>query len=147
MNGRVVLELIAADGPISRAEVARLTGMSKPTASITLARLLESGVVQEAGRSTGRKGPAAVLYALNPRVGGVLAVDLTGKRIRLAIADVAGNVRARADERSRACAERQRRQEQRGPTQSAGNTGREDQEHGPGDQRAGAAPPTRCWRM
>lgn len=101
MNGRTVLELIAADGPMSRAQIARVTGMSKPTASITLSRLLQSGIVREAGFSTGRKGPAAVLYDLNPRAGGVVAVDLTRSRIRLAVADLSGKVRARADEPTR----------------------------------------------
>jgi len=102
MNGRTVLELIAADGPMSRAQIARVTGMSKPTASVTLSRLLQSGIVREAGHSTGRKGPAAVLYALNTRAAGVVAVDLARNRIRVAVADLAGNVRARAEEPTRA---------------------------------------------
>jgi predicted NBD/HSP70 family sugar kinase len=101
INGRAVLELIATDGPLSRAQIARLTGMSKPTASITLSRLLASGIVREAGLSTGRKGPAAVLYDLNPRAGGVVAVDLTRGRIRVAVADLSGHVRARAEEATR----------------------------------------------
>jgi len=101
MNGRTVLELIAADGPISRAQIARITGMSKPTASVTLSRLLQSGIVHEAGHTSGRKGPAAVLYALNTRAGGVVAVDLARNRIRLAVADLAGDVRARAEEPTR----------------------------------------------
>jgi predicted NBD/HSP70 family sugar kinase len=75
--------------------------MSKPTASLTLARLLEAGVVNEVGRSSGRKGPAAVLYGLNDRAGAVLAVDLSRTRMRVAVADLVGQVRARTEESTR----------------------------------------------
>jgi len=86
---------------MSRSQVAALTGMSKPTASLTLARLLESGVVHETGRTSGRKGPAAVVYGLNAGAGAVIAVDLTRSRIRLVVADLAGQVRGRSDVRTR----------------------------------------------
>lgn len=96
-----MLELIAAQGPVSRTQVATVTGMSKPTASVTLARLLDAGVVHEVGRSSGRKGPAAVLYGLNDRAGAVVAVDLSRTRMRVAVADLLGQVRARAEESTR----------------------------------------------
>ena len=41
MNERSVLELIRREGPVSRAEVARRTGLSKPTVSLALAGLAE----------------------------------------------------------------------------------------------------------
>ena len=86
---------------MSRSQVAAFTGMSKPTASLTLARLLESGVVHETGRTSGRKGPAAVVYGLNAGAGAVIAIDLTRSRIRLVVADLAGQVKARVEERTK----------------------------------------------
>ena len=65
MNEQLLLEHIRQRGPCSRAELARVSGLSKPTVSLALASLLGAGLVREVGRSTGGKGPSAVLYELN----------------------------------------------------------------------------------
>ena len=62
MNERTVLEFIRHMGPVSRAQIARGSGLSKPTVSQALAALLEAGLSREAGRSSGGKGPTAQLY-------------------------------------------------------------------------------------
>ena len=40
INERTVLELIHRHGPLSRAQAARVSGLSKPTVSLSLASLL-----------------------------------------------------------------------------------------------------------
>ena len=50
MNERTVLEAIRAGAPISRAEISRRVGISKPTVSLALQSLLEAGLVREAAR-------------------------------------------------------------------------------------------------
>ena len=57
INERTVLECVRRIGPISRAQLARETALSKPTVSQALAGLQEAGLVREAGRSKGGKGP------------------------------------------------------------------------------------------
>jgi uncharacterized membrane protein len=57
-----VLEFIRHMGPVSRAQIARDSGLSKPTVSQALAALERVRIVREAGRSSGGKGPTAVLY-------------------------------------------------------------------------------------
>ena len=66
INARTILERIQRTGPVSRAQVARDIGLSKPTVSLGLGALLDAGLVREVGRSSGRPGPSAVLYELNP---------------------------------------------------------------------------------
>ena len=88
-------------GPISRAQIARETALSKPTVSQALAGLERGGLVHEAGRSTGGKGPTAVLYELNPRAGWVVGIDVGRDWVRAAIADLTGQFVARRDERAR----------------------------------------------
>src|SRR2546426_6554168 len=66
MNERSVLELVRSRGPLSRAQVARESGLSKPTVSQVLSALLRADLVREMGRSTGGKGPRALLYEVNP---------------------------------------------------------------------------------
>jgi predicted NBD/HSP70 family sugar kinase len=100
INARTILELIQRTGPVSRAQVARDSGLSKPTVSLGLAALLEARLVREVGRSTGRRGPSAVLYELNPEAGWVAGIDVGRRWVRAAIADITGSVVARSDQRA-----------------------------------------------
>ena len=101
INERTVLDLIHRQGPLSRAQVARVSGLSKPTVSLALGGLLESQLVREVGRSRGERGPSALLYELNPTSGRVVGVDVGRKWVRAAIADIAGNILARRDEHAK----------------------------------------------
>jgi predicted NBD/HSP70 family sugar kinase len=106
INARAILERIQRTGPVSRAQVARDSGLSKPTVSLGLAALLDVGLVREVGRSSGRPGPSAVLYELNPAAGWVAGIDVGRRRVRAALADITGAVVARRDERARAASAR-----------------------------------------
>ena len=48
LNARTTLEMIRERGPVSRAEISRTAGISKPTVSLALRALLEAGLVREA---------------------------------------------------------------------------------------------------
>jgi len=63
--------------------------------------LLEAQLVREVGRSRGDRGPSALLYQLNPTAGWVVGIDVGRNWVRAAIADIAGHVVARRDERAR----------------------------------------------
>jgi DNA-binding transcriptional ArsR family regulator len=71
MNERSVLEIVLREGAISRAELARATGLSKPTISLALSRLEEAGLLREVGRTSGNRGATALLYDLDPSSGHV----------------------------------------------------------------------------
>jgi predicted NBD/HSP70 family sugar kinase len=100
INERTVLELIRTGLATSRAEIARTSGLSKPTVSQALASLADAGLVHEVGRATGGKGPSAVLYELNPRAGCVVGIDVGRNWVRAAAADIAGSITARLDRRA-----------------------------------------------
>src|SRR4029079_8444469 len=97
LNERAVLEAIRSGAPISRAEIARRTGISKPTVSLALRALLGQGVVRETEPSPGRPHYGAVFFEPVPEAALVLAVDVGTRFIRAALGDLAGNVRARRD--------------------------------------------------
>src|SRR5260221_1655959 len=101
INERTLLELIHRQGPLSRAQAARISGLSKPTVSLSLASLLDAGLVREVGRSRGERGPSAVLYEVNPMAGWVVGIDVGRVWVRAAIADIAGTIRGRRDERAK----------------------------------------------
>ncbi|MGH3313241.1 MAG: ROK family transcriptional regulator [Streptomyces sp.] len=90
MNDRAALDLLLAEGPLSRGRIGKLTGLSKPTASQLLARLEAAGLVVVTGSSEGRPGPNAQLYAVNPAVAHVAGVDVTTHRILAGVADITG---------------------------------------------------------
>ena len=102
INERTILELIRRTGTTSRAQIARESGLSKPTVSLALGGLIEAGLVHEVGRATGGKGPSAVLYELNPAAGWVVGIDVGRHWVRAAAADITGAIVARRDERARA---------------------------------------------
>src|SRR5437763_12482792 len=106
INERSVLDLIHRRGPLSRAQVARVSGLSKPTVSLALSGLLEARLVREVGRSRGERGPSALLYELNPGAGWVVGIDVGRHWVRAAIADIAGTILARRDERAKATSAR-----------------------------------------
>ena len=101
-----MLEFVRQMGPVSRAQIARDSDLSKPTVSQALAELLAAGLVREAGRTTGSRGPSAVLYELNPRAGWVVGLDVGRDYVRAAIANLSGDIVARRDERARVRSQR-----------------------------------------
>lgn len=103
INERSLLDYLRHHGPTSRAQLARATGLSKPTVSQALASLESAGLVKPVGQSISSKGGRiAILYEPNPEAGYVLGVDVGRGWVRAAVADLAGHIIARADEQDTA---------------------------------------------
>ncbi|WP_206665851.1 ROK family transcriptional regulator [Pedococcus bigeumensis] len=92
LNDRAALDLLLAHGSLSRSQIGRLTGLSKPTASQLLDRLERAGLVESIGPSEGGLGRKSVLYQVNPTAGYAAALDVTPSRIEAAIADLTGAI-------------------------------------------------------
>jgi predicted NBD/HSP70 family sugar kinase len=97
INEREVLETIRDGAPISRAEISRRAGISKPTVSLALQSLLDSGLVREAERGPDGPGYGAVYFEPVPEAALVLGLDLGARFVRGALCDLSGTVRARQD--------------------------------------------------
>jgi predicted NBD/HSP70 family sugar kinase len=100
-NERLLLERLRT-APASRAQLARETGLSKPTVSSALASLEAAGLVREAGHHTPERGRAAVLYTPDPSAGYALGIDIGRTWLRVALADLDGTVVDRTDVRNKA---------------------------------------------
>jgi predicted NBD/HSP70 family sugar kinase len=101
LNERTVLDAVRASGPVSRAEVARQTGISRPTVSLVLRTLLADGLVRETGHDPERPHYGASYYEADPEAALVLGVDFGARAVRTAVCDLSGEVRAREEIRSR----------------------------------------------
>ena len=97
INEREVLETIRAGAPISRAEISRRAGISKPTVSLALQTLLESGLVREAQHGPDGPGYGAVYFEPVDEAALVLGLDLGARFVRGAVCDLGGTIRARQD--------------------------------------------------
>ncbi|MFD0634274.1 ROK family transcriptional regulator [Catenulispora yoronensis] len=97
LNARAVLDALVREPRLSRAEVARRLGMSKPTANHVIEALVAAGLVREAARPTDGLHYGAVFYEPAFDAGHLLGIDLGAGVVRGALADLNGTVLARYD--------------------------------------------------
>ncbi|HEV7898338.1 MAG TPA: ROK family transcriptional regulator [Planosporangium sp.] len=97
LNDRAALELLLAKGPLTRAQLGELTGLSKVTASQLVERLEERGLVTRVGELAGGRGPNAQMYAVVPATAYVVGVDVGPQHVVAAAADLTGTVAGRVD--------------------------------------------------
>lgn len=100
VNGQAVLQaIVAANAPVSRAELARNLGLSKQTLSEIMGLLEQAHWIQSVGRKQGALGRAAVSYELNPQVCFVAGVLFEGEQYAIGLADMLGKLRIKKEGR------------------------------------------------
>ena len=92
ISTNAAIRAVLANSPISRTDIAKLTGLSKQTVSEVVQDLMADGWLRLSGRTDGRRGRSAITYELNARAGLVAAIDLGGSKVAAAIGDLAGAV-------------------------------------------------------
>jgi predicted NBD/HSP70 family sugar kinase len=85
-----MLRLIRDGDAVTRAALARRTGLARSTVAQRVDALLAHGLVFEAGGEASTGGRPATVLAFNHRAGVVLVADLGATHSRLAISDLAG---------------------------------------------------------
>ena len=100
LNDRAALELLLPGEPLTRAQLADATGVSKVTVAQVLARLEDRGLVYVAGEVTSGRGPNAALYSVVPSSAYVAALYVESGLVSTAVADVTGRVIAEIREGS-----------------------------------------------
>lgn len=97
-NRRAITSLLASEGPMSRADLARATGLSRTTVSSLVSELIaHDHVVETADRGRPHKGGSGrppLLVTLSTPGGGVAGVDIGHRHVRVAVADRSGAVLA-----------------------------------------------------
>jgi predicted NBD/HSP70 family sugar kinase len=92
-----VVYLLRERGTLSRADIARATGMARSTVSGLISQLVDDGLVIELGTmlppAGGRAGRPAAAVMLNPDTGEAIGVDFGHRHVHVIIADVAHDVR------------------------------------------------------
>src|SRR4051812_34650582 len=96
-NRRRVVEALRRHGTASRAEIARVTGLSRSTVSSLVGELQATGLVVERPNGVGRgpqQGRPPVLLSLDRSAGAVAGVDFGHADVRVAISDLSRAVLA-----------------------------------------------------
>ena len=99
LNRGRVIDVLRDRGRASRADIARVTGLSRSTVSTIVARLIEAGLVIEQEEATGvahgqHGGRPPVLLSLDKSAGVALGVDFGHTHLRVAVSDLSHEVLA-----------------------------------------------------
>ena len=89
-----LLSLIRAGTAVTRADLARHTGLARSTVAQRVDALLASGLLLEAGDTPSTGGRPATMLAFNHQAGVVLVADLGATHARVAVTDLAGTTLA-----------------------------------------------------
>lgn len=95
-NQRVTLQAIRVNGPITRVDLAHLTGLTTPAIANITNRLLNEKLITQVGRLHGRRGQPAMRLAINPNGAFAIGVNIDRDHVTVVALDFLGNVRARA---------------------------------------------------
>ena len=91
-NVRLVLRALANLGPISRADIARRTQLTRTTVSDVVTQLSGAGLVQEVGRGPSSGGKAPILLQIPRDARQLVGVHVGDGHMRGAIVNLAGDV-------------------------------------------------------
>lgn len=96
LNENLIMDALITQGTMSRADISRQTGLSKPTVSSAVEHLIERNLVKETGRADNAQGRKATLIQFNEKAYYVCGVDIGATRIRIALSDLNGQIVAYA---------------------------------------------------
>lgn len=98
LNRALVLDLIRRQGPISKADVKRITGLNFTTVTNAVTDLVGEGLVQEIGLGNSSGGRKPVLLTLNSTARYVLGCELQSTELVIGLFDLTGRLVAQVQE-------------------------------------------------
>jgi N-acetylglucosamine repressor len=94
-NDRLILKTIYDKGEISRADIARLTGLTRTTVSDAVAAWMGNGLVAEVGVGRSARGKPPILLSVVDDARHLIGIDLADNVFRGAVVDLRGGIRCR----------------------------------------------------
>ncbi len=91
-NVRLVMRALAGLGPISRADIARRTDLTRTTVSDVVNQLAAAGLVQEIGRGPSSGGKAPILLQIPRDARQLIGIHVGEGQVRGAIINLAGEI-------------------------------------------------------
>ena len=100
MSISAVAQTVLHQGPISRSEISRRTGLSQPTIGEIVRELVDNGWIREAGRTSGHIGRSATTFEIIPNSACLFAADIGGTQARAVVVNMVGQFLAEVDEKT-----------------------------------------------
>jgi predicted NBD/HSP70 family sugar kinase len=94
-NLRTVLQAVRLNGDTTRVAIAQQTGLTAPTIANITGRLIEMGLVRNAGRMQGGRGQPALRLQINPEGAFGIGLNIDRDHLTMVTLDLAGQVRSR----------------------------------------------------
>lgn len=91
-NSRLVLRAIYDYGQISRAELARMTRLTRATISEVVAELMRNGLVEEIGHAPIAVGRTPVLLSVDANARQLITIDVANGELRGAVINLRGSI-------------------------------------------------------
>ncbi|MEK3888669.1 ROK family transcriptional regulator [Bacillus sp. FSL K6-3431] len=92
-----IIQALRLNGPVSRIELAELTGLSRATISIAAAELIDSNLVKETELRQSTGGRPAIALQLAPNTKAILGAEFGNQEWTLGAFDLLGNVLQKAN--------------------------------------------------
>jgi predicted NBD/HSP70 family sugar kinase len=90
MNKSLILSKIVEHKLISRAELAKITGLNKATISVQVSDLLDKELIIETQQEHKNLGRRPIMLSINQKVGFALGIDLDKNSITFTLSDISG---------------------------------------------------------
>lgn len=92
INKTLILDIIRQHGPISRAEIAKMTKLTAPTVTNLVRDLLSTGIVVEGERMDSTGGRKPIMLRINPKAYYSIGVDIGVSKIVTIITDLKAKI-------------------------------------------------------
>lgn len=96
-NLRVTLQAIRLNAPVTKVELAEITGLTPPSITNITRKLFADGLIIEAGRRRGERGQPALKLAINPDGAFSIGVNVDRDHMTLVALDFLGDLRLRIE--------------------------------------------------
>lgn len=94
-NQRITLHAIRVHGPLTRMDLARITGLTPPAIANITRRLLADGLIEEAGRRRGGRGSPPANLIINPEACYSIGLNVDRDHISVVLVNFVGETVAR----------------------------------------------------
>ncbi len=93
LNANLILKLIWKEKSISRAEIARLTGLARSTVSEIVGQLLDHGLILEIGTAKSEIGRRPIMLVFNYDAFGIIGIDMGVTHVGVSMVNLGGEVK------------------------------------------------------
>jgi predicted NBD/HSP70 family sugar kinase/biotin operon repressor len=91
-NQQLILRALHDDSPLSRADLARLTGLTRTSVSDLVGRLMDEGLIEEVGRGRSSGGKSPILLRVAPEGRLLIGLDLGDEQFSGAVVNLRGDI-------------------------------------------------------